>query len=239
MVFTGDGKFVDEVYFNNDKLEEEESQNDEISELSEGDLIPLKPEDLKNDILTKKKKQRQMMDFCGNFYLEIPEKPEPPLSVINKMELLQFSFNNRFFLFFDRIIEKLLVYELCKLVEPEDSSFFNFQEFTSEGYEFVLKYELRMESSYIFKYLTLNNIDCVQYFRSNPGQIKVDDKSSVKICYCQNIGTNEAFSDHGGIEESEQQQQCKMIVCIFKQDGDRSVSKNFSFNENFQFPFVA
>ena len=58
MVFAGDGNFVDEVYFNNDRLEEEESQNDEISELSEGDVIPLKPEDLKNDILANKKKQR-------------------------------------------------------------------------------------------------------------------------------------------------------------------------------------
>ena len=58
MVFPGDGNFVDEVYFNNDRLEEEESQNDEISELSEGDVIPLKPEDLKNDILANKKKQR-------------------------------------------------------------------------------------------------------------------------------------------------------------------------------------
>lgn len=88
MVFTSDGNFIDEVEFNNDKLEEEESSNEQISELSEGDLIALKPEDLRNEVQAKKKKQREIIDFKGNVYTQVPDKPEPPLSVINKMELL-------------------------------------------------------------------------------------------------------------------------------------------------------
>lgn len=102
----------------------------------------------------------------------------------------------------------------------------------------MLAYELKIENSYLFKFLTLNNVDGIQYFRKNPGQIKIDDISNVKMCYCENIGTNEAYSDHG-FGETEQQQQCKMIGCIFKQDGERAVSKNSSFTENFNFPYVA
>ena len=68
------------------------------------------------------KKQREIIDFRGNIYVKKQEKPEPPLSVINKMELMQFSFNNRFYIFFDRILEKLLVYELCIFELPENEA---------------------------------------------------------------------------------------------------------------------
>ena len=58
------------------------------------------------------------------------------------------------------------------------------------------------------------------------------------MLYNENIGTNEAYSDNGH-DTMEQVQQCKMIGCIFKQDGHKSVSKNSCFLENFTFPMVA
>jgi hypothetical protein len=61
----------------------------------------------------------------------------------------------------------------------------------------LLKYELKINNSYLFKFLTLNNVDGVDYFRKYPGQIKIDNKSNVKMLYNENVGTNEAYSDHG------------------------------------------
>ena len=61
-----------------------------------------------------------MLDFKGN-PREMEEEPkEIHLSIKNKMELIQFSYNNRFFIFFDKILEKLIVYELCIVVQNDD-----------------------------------------------------------------------------------------------------------------------
>mgnify|MGYP006103229655 CR=1 FL=1 len=61
----------------------------------------------------------------------------------------------------------------------------------------MLKYELKTDNCYLFKFLTLNNVDGYEYFRKYPGQIKIDNKSNVKMLYNENIDTCEAYSDHG------------------------------------------
>ena len=119
------------------------------------------------------------------------------------MELIQFSFNNRFYIFYDRILEKLLVYELCIFEQEEDSDLYkethhdndNFS--CHQSYEFMLKYELKTGNCYLFKFLTLNDVDGVDYFRKYPGQIKINNKSNVKMLYNENVNTNEAYSDNG------------------------------------------
>ena len=116
------------------------------------------------------------------------------------MELIQFSYNNRFYIFYDRILEKLLVYELC-IFEKEDvdhadlydeEAHHQIMDFSChESYEFLLKYELKVNNSYLFKFLTLNNVDGVDYFRKYPSQVKIDNKSNVKMLYSENIGKDE------------------------------------------------
>jgi len=124
MIFTSEGNFIQEVKFNNDNMDEE-SSNEQIDELSEGEVVDIAPNDMGEAFATNKKKQREIIDFRGNVYVQKQEKPEPPLSVINKMELIQFSFNNRFYIFYDRILEKLLVYELCIFEKAEDGDLYD------------------------------------------------------------------------------------------------------------------
>ena len=158
------------------------------------------------------------------------------------MKLIQFSFNNRFFIFFDEILEKLFVYELCIVILPDDESQFsklnNAQNQKKEKYEFLLRYELKVSNSFLFKYLKLNNIDGLQYFIDNPSQIKIDDKSNVKMLYSENVGSHELYQDYG-FEDLDQQMHYKLVGCIFKKDNNRCISTNSSFIEDFNFPLIA
>ena len=155
------------------------------------------------------------------------------------MELLQFSFKNKFYLFFDRIMGKMLVYELCK-VRAHDSRTCLHGRSSSEAYEFVLRYILNTLDAYIFKYLSLNNMDGIKYFRQNPGQIQVDDRGNVKMCFCINFGSAEAFDDDKSGEDGQARDiTCKMIVNIFKQEGKSCASVSTSFVEAVDFPLVA
>ena len=61
----------------------------------------------------------------------------------------------------------------------------------------MLKYELKVHRSVLFKYLKLNNVDGQQYFIDNPSQIKIDDKSNVKMLYSENVGSQETYEDRG------------------------------------------
>jgi len=61
----------------------------------------------------------------------------------------------------------------------------------------LLKYELKVHRSNLFKYLKLNNVDGQQYFIDNPSQIKIDDKSNVKMLYSENVGSQETYEDRG------------------------------------------
>ena len=61
----------------------------------------------------------------------------------------------------------------------------------------MLKYELKVHRSHLFKYLKLNNVDGQQYFIDNPSQIKIDDKSNVKMLYSENVGSQETYEDRG------------------------------------------
>ena len=103
------------------------------------------------------------------------------------MELLNFSYNNRYFLFFDKKDIKLKLYELRVVLsyeavmdrivednygppEPDDDA---------QEYEFVLKYELCVGESHLFTYLYGRGIDVLGYFVENPGQIKIDQFARV------------------------------------------------------------
>ena len=64
------------------------------------------------DILRVRRRADPILDFYGHPYEFQTPDPPPPLSDMNKMELLNMSRNNRWFLFFNRKTLGLLVYEL-------------------------------------------------------------------------------------------------------------------------------
>jgi len=72
-----------------------------------------------------------------------------------------------------------------------------FLEDIKDKYEFLLKYELKVNRSNLFNYLRLNNVDGVRYFIDNPSQIKIDDKATVKMLYSENVGSQETYQDRG------------------------------------------
>jgi hypothetical protein len=59
-----------------------------------------------------KRKRDQILDFFGQPYVYGEKDPPPALSQSNKMEFLQVSYNNKFFLFLDRVLQKIMVYKL-------------------------------------------------------------------------------------------------------------------------------
>ena len=68
------------------------------------------------------------MDFSGHRYEFMPAEPPVPLSENNKMELLNMSYSNRWFLFYNRMAETLCLYEMSEIPTTinYDESFFDF-----------------------------------------------------------------------------------------------------------------
>lgn len=172
------------------------------------------------------------------------EAPTPPVSELNKMTLLQFSYNNRYFLFHNRASEKLVVYELTNTTTANDPSFFGLDlkqivagAGTTSTWEFQYKYELKYDDSFLFDYLYGQDIDCLQYFCKNPSLIKVDNAAKVKICYCESFNPIEPDSDNS-IADAERIS-VRLCGAIFSQDGTKSTSKCEGFNQMFEFPVEA
>jgi hypothetical protein len=76
-----------------------------------------------------------------------------PLSNSNKMELLNMCYNNRFFLFYNRMSETLCLYEMCEIttqVNMMEESFFDFSGIankTKTAYQFVLRHIINYDKS--------------------------------------------------------------------------------------------
>ena len=88
-----------------------------------------------------------ILDFHGDPYKFKLKQEVEEISHINKFDLLQVSNDNRFFLFMNRISEKLFVYELCELEminapnpQQEGKRVFQFQKYS----------ELKTDKSYMF-----------------------------------------------------------------------------------------
>lgn len=89
MVFTKDASFKAEVGFNN----EAEREDDDDHEVTIEDLRAMMSKVEPTEIEIPKKKD-PYLDFKGNIYMLEKEPPAPPVSDLNKMTLLQFSYNN-------------------------------------------------------------------------------------------------------------------------------------------------
>lgn len=168
MVFAGDGAFIDEVEFN-DYENKEYDENVESSTAPGMNLKKFREEQQQRkqfehdmspvDLLRVRRRSDPVLDYYGRPYeFQIPGPP-PPLSDMNKMELLNMSRNNRWFLFFNRKTLGLLVYELKgKAKGGLDDSFLQNDKLmngTSGGkspptYEFLLVYQIDYDRTSMF-----------------------------------------------------------------------------------------
>lgn len=111
------------------------------------------------------------------------------------------SFNNRFFLFYNRMDETLCVYEIQEtMVIDQMQMFGDVPPPMKKIYQFVLKYNLNIDKSHIFQYFYTININPIDYFRNNLSQIKLDDNGGVKLCYIENLPYIEK-EDVSGVSE--------------------------------------
>lgn len=76
-----------------------------------------------------------------------------PLSENNKMELLNMSYNNKWFLFYNRMGETLCLYEMSEISTTVnyDESFFDFSGAqvpkTKNSYQFILRHQINYDKS--------------------------------------------------------------------------------------------
>lgn len=147
------------------------------------------------------------------------------------MKLLNFSYNNIYYLFINQETGALGVYEIRE-VKSSRSKSEQKTEYPPE-YVFTLRYTLDTLKSHMFAYLHGRGIDVLQYFVENPGQIKVDGKARVKMSYVETVQAYYAES----VPADEHKIRCRVVGAIFEQDGDTTTSKCEGFNQRFDFPF--
>jgi hypothetical protein len=82
------------------------------------------------------------------------------------------SYSNKWFLFYNRILEQMLIYEY--VVEGND-------------FKFKLRHMVNCQDSFLFQHMSSIGVDPVVFFRANISQLKIDDEGCVKICYVENL----------------------------------------------------
>lgn len=94
------------------------------------------------------------------------------------------SYNNKWFLFYNRQREALCVYELSEEEEEEE------EDHKGPGglsFEFELHHDLDIENCFMFLHMHSIDVDPIAYYRANVSQIKIDNHGCVKLCYVENL----------------------------------------------------
>ena len=182
-------------------------------------LFKAKTNTSKNKVTEKKK----FKDFEGNYYNPVQDSTNPKehfevdkdADEFKKLELINFDFTNRFFLFLDKTkgAEKLLMFELKtynndsgsdgappaskpsgpKFLQKIKTKAFGLEpedqqakpEIIDEEYSFVFLYQLKVGDSKLWQDLKRDKIDLVTYFRNNHDQVKIDKNATVMMCYVE------------------------------------------------------
>ena len=143
------------------------------------------------DRLKHRRRHDPVLDFYGNPYTFRAPDPPPAVSEANRMELLNMSRNNRWFLFFNRASLILSVYELCAKPRDENAESFCGDEPRSASrgaaYVFSPRWQLDYDKTSMFQHLYTLNVDPIAYFSARRSQIKIDDAGCVKLCYVENL----------------------------------------------------
>lgn len=177
LVFTSQGDFFSGVHFDDNLLKEidkrpryqrnfyqRQSNIIDMEKKFNYDEAYMKPDLFKNNRATE-----PILDFLGNEYDTGERDPEPPLDDFNKMELLQMSFNNKFYIFQNRLLGKMFVYELverrAKPKPSESSEPFSrrqggqmlrkkvYKTFGKKRMQFVMRYQVQFEASEMFQHM--------------------------------------------------------------------------------------
>lgn len=254
-MFNAQGSFRDEVGFNNEGLEiYEDDEELGMTQLSiresarEAERPMIQEEERRRRNLNSHKKDREkrnkqpVLDFKGNIYHYRDTVQQPPITNLNKMSLLQLSYDNKLYLFHDRMVNKLLVYELRNNGEmPAAANYVSAGSAAvapgSDCWEFTFLYELNLSGSSMFEHLYSQSIDAVKHFVDNPNLIKLTNKGEVKLCYCESF--NVLDQDSEGDEERSTSIKVQLRGAIFRQDGDSNTSTCQGFNQVLDFPQIA
>ena len=225
MLFTADGGFIEEISFDDSALEE-------IEALESGREVPIeviKYKEGKHEskpIPASRIAKEPIFDFQGNpWKFKEKEKP-PPLAESNKMELLQMSYDNKYFLFYNRMLDKILVYEL-KEVERSVEQMLDLSQTGNANpsptcYKFVLYYDIQIEYSQLATHLYSIDIDPIKYYRENMGQLRISGGAVVRMCYCENLPYIERGPDdiEGWTGPFKPQIQCRYLgLVVRKKEG--------------------
>ena len=115
MVFNCNGAFIDEAQFD-DAILDNLSQDDDDDQLTQ--IFSARHYDEEKNgrqKLRERRKQDPINDFDGNEYQFAPEPKPVPLSDSNKLEIMNMSYNNKWWLFYNRIKEQLYLYKCVEV----------------------------------------------------------------------------------------------------------------------------
>lgn len=145
------------------------------------------------ELLQARRIKDPILDFLGNPYqFQSPDDPVP-LSNNNKMEMMNMSQNNRWFLFYNRMMEQLFMYELVMQedqihVEDSFTDYDNYNTFKIKPtYIFKMRYVLDFDRTHMFQHMYTLGVDPIEYYRDNLSQVKINNSGQVSLCYIENL----------------------------------------------------
>lgn len=201
----------------------------------------------------------------GNPYDFGEKEPEPEVDDSNKMELMQMSYNNHYFLFLDKIKKRFMLYEVVPLQPSADQSKLDgkqrISDFAGAAFsgpqqnlteeqkapskhrwklQFTLKYTIQQDDSEMFQHMEVVGIDHLEFFRQNKYQIKVDNDGTVKFCFVENFPMSHHIGNDGRGDANEQPQdpmiQCRFNSSIVTHDQEKTSGTHTSFSTIIHFP---
>lgn len=150
-----------------------------------------------------------------------------PLTDANKMDLMNMSQNNKWWLFYNRQIQQLFMYELVVSTNPNQKEM-----------QFRLKYGLDFDKTHMFQHMYVLGVDPIEFFKENLSQVKISNTGQVNLCYIENL----PFIDIEGQSsnsnsEGKEMVQCRVVGVLFQVPGaGKFYMKNASFQHVFDFP---
>ena len=102
--------------------------------------------------LKERRKNDPILDFDNNEYKFAPAPKKIPLTESTKMEVLNMSYSNNWWLFYNRIMEQFYIYKFVTV---------------DKDLKFQLMHQLNITDSFMFKHMTSLGVDPIAYFRAN------------------------------------------------------------------------
>ena len=116
MIFTPNGAFIDECQFDDSIMPNSAGNNDDMQSARSNEGIYTNRHFINPvsniEKLNKRRGNDPILDFMGKPYVFNPAKPHPICDESNKREILNFSYNNKWYLFYNRMTEKFYIYYL-------------------------------------------------------------------------------------------------------------------------------